>query len=103
MDGLLDVHAAACGVILEPPLRHPIAQGGLRGGVPHRGHCPVDSGGLGVLPGAPSLPSAVPSLPRGAEGMHAAGWWRGSCWGATRRGRNLLHAGVCGRALGAAP
>ena len=28
VDRLLDVHAAACGLIQDPALRHPVAQGG---------------------------------------------------------------------------
>ena len=72
VDGLLDVHAAACGLNQDPALRHPAAQGGACGRVSHRGQCSIIGAGLGVLLGAPAFAGAVAPFPRGAEGWHAA-------------------------------
>ena len=72
VDGLLDVHAAACGFSQDPALRHLVAQGGACGRVSHRGQRSVIRAGLGVLLRAPALAGAVAPFPRGAEGGHAA-------------------------------
>ena len=76
VDGLLDVHAAACGLIQDPALRHSVAQGGACGRVSHRRQRSVIGAGLGVLLGAPAFAGAVAPFSRGAEGGHAARWWR---------------------------
>ena len=94
VDGLLDIHAAACGLIQDPALRHPVAQGGACGRVSHRGQRSVIGAGLGVLLGAPA------PFPRGAEGGHAARWRRRFRGRAARGGlRHFLQVGVCARVL----
>ena len=72
VNGLLDVHAAACGLIQDPALSHPVAQGGACGRVSHSGQRSVIGAGLGVLLGAPAFAGAMAPFPRGAEGGHAA-------------------------------
>ena len=72
VDHLLDVHAAARGLIQNPALRHPVAQGGACDHVPHCRQRSVIRAGLGVLFGAPPFSGAVVPPPRRAEGGHAA-------------------------------
>ena len=93
VEGLLDVHAAARGVIQDPALRHPVAQGGAFGCVLHRGQCPVIGAGSGVLPGAPVFSGAVAPFPRGAEGGQDARRRRGFR-GHAARGRPWNHLQV---------
>ena len=59
VDGFMDVHAAARGLILDPALRHTIAQGGACSGASHCGQRPVVGGRPGMLSGAPALAGAV--------------------------------------------
>ena len=100
VDGLLDVHAAARGLIQDPALRHPVAQGGACGHVSHRGQRSVIGARLGVLLGAPVFSGAVAPFPRGAEGGHTA-CRRRRYRGRAARGqlRNYLQVGVRARVL----
>ena len=76
VDGLLDVHAAPGGLIQNPALRHPVAQGGACGRVSHGGQRSVIGAWSGVSLGAPVFSGAVTLFPRGAEGGQAARWQR---------------------------
>ena len=100
VDGLLDVHAAACGPIQDPALRHRVAQGGECGRVSHLRQRSVIGAGLGVLLGAPAFAGAVASFPHGAEGGHAARRRRRFRGRAARGGlRDFLPVGVRARVL----
>ena len=100
VNGLLDVHAAACGLIQDPALRHPVAQGGACSRVSDRGQRSVYEPGLGVLLGAPAFAGAVAPFPRGAEGGHAARRRRRFRWRAARGGlRDFLQVRVRARVL----
>ena len=100
VDGLLDVHAAARGLIQNPTLRHPVAQGGACGRVPHRGQHSVIGAGSGVSLGAPVFSGAVAPFPRGAEGGHAARRPRRFRGRAARGGLpDYLQVGVRARVL----
>ena len=84
VDGLLDVHAAACGVIQNQALRHSVAQGGACGRVSHCGQRSIIGAGLWVLLRAAAFAGAVASLPRGAEAGHPARRRRMFCGRAAR-------------------
>ena len=100
VDSLLDVHAAARGLIQNPALRHPIAQGSACGRVPHRGQRSVIGAGSGVSLGAPVFSGAVAPFPRGAEGGHAARRRRRFRGRAARGGLwDYLQVGVRARVL----
>ena len=98
VNGLLDVHAAACGLIQDPALRHPVAQGGACGRGSHLGQRCVIGAGLRVLFGAPAFAGAVAPFPRGAEGGHADRRRRRFRGRASRGGlRYCLQVGVRAR------
>ena len=59
VDCLLDVHAAARGLIQDPALRQPVAQRGACSRVSQRGQRPVIGARLGVLLEAPAFSCAV--------------------------------------------
>ena len=100
VDGLLDVHAAACGLIQDPALRRPVAQGGAWGRVSHRGQRSVIGAGLGVLLAAPAFAGAVAPFPHGAEDGHAARRRRRFRGRAARGGLwDFLQVGVRARVL----
>ena len=83
------------GLIQNPALRHPVAQGGACGRVSHRGQRSVIGAGLGVLLGVPAFSGAVAPFPRGAEDGHAARRRRWFCGRAARGGvRDYLQVGV---------
>ena len=86
VDGLLDVHAAARGLIQDPAPRHPVAQGGACGCVSHCGQRPDILAGSGLFLGAPVFSGAVAPVPSGAEGGHAARRRRGFRGRAARGG-----------------
>ena len=80
VDSLLDVHAAARGLIQNRALRHPVAQGGACGRVPHRRQHSVIGAGSGVSLGAPVFSGAVAPIHAGqragtlpAGGVNSAG------------------------------
>ena len=79
VDGLLDLHAAARGLIQNPALRHPVAQGGARGRVPHRGQSSVIGAGSEVSLGASVFSGATAPFPRGAEGCNFSESYLLSC------------------------
>ena len=98
VDGLLDVHAAARGLIQDPALRHPVAQGGRCGRGFHLGQRSVIGAGLRVLFGARAFAGAVAPFPRGAECGHAARRRRRFRGRASRGGlRHCLQVGVRAR------
>ena len=100
VDGLLDVHAAACGLIQDPALRHPVAQGYACGRVSHRGKRSVIGAGLGLLLGAPAFAGAVAQFSRRTKGGHATHRRRRFCGRAARGGlRDFLQVGVRARIL----
>ena len=86
VDGLVDVHAAPRGLIQNPAPRHPVAQGGTCGRVPHRGQRSVMGACSGVWLGAPGFSGAVAPFPRGAEGGPDARRRRSFCGRAARGG-----------------
>ena len=85
VDSLLDVLAAACGLILDPALRHAVGQGGTCNSVSHCGHRPVVNGSPGVLLWTPALSGAMPPFPYKAEGLYTA-----------RQPAGLRRCAVCG-------
>ena len=78
VDGLQDVHAAECGLVLDPASHNAIVQCGANGRVPRCGQCPFSAVVLGCFQG--HRPSSVqcPHLHTGQRACTPPAGWVGS-------------------------